>query len=114
MRLHVKEIISGPARETYVAVVAEKDPQPALAIFEAVAQAAHRPARLCRVRAFVPQHLMEQYLQAWATFQAGRPLTPVTWLHAGEGMPAAVQAHAIDAPGNWSELSNCAAGRAWP
>ncbi len=109
MRLQVKQVGSSRAREAYVAVIAEDDSQPAIAMFQAAAKAAGS-ARLCRVRAFVPQHLLAQYGQAWDAFRAGRPAAPITWLHVGEGMPAAVQAHAIDATGDWCELDNGGAG----
>lgn len=112
MRLQVKEVVSPKAREAFVCAVAEGSgadgPGP---MFQAIAaEAARRNARLCRVRAFVPANQMEQHLQAWEAFAAARALTPITWLHAGEGQPAAVQAHAIDAAGDWSELGQGPAG----
>ncbi len=108
MTLQVKEVASSRGREVYLcAVAAACGAGEAQSMLDVIAaEAARRSARLCRVRIFLPDGDAEPFFQAWAALQKTQALAvPVTWLRAGEGQRAAVQAHAIASSGRWAALN---------
>jgi enamine deaminase RidA (YjgF/YER057c/UK114 family) len=61
------------------------------------------------VRVFLPDGDAQPFFAAWSALQKTQPSpVPVTWLRAGEGQRAAVQAHAVASAGRWAPLEGAA------